>query len=510
MIEYKGTLLGKRVLTYSDRKKCSLDKFIKEYSKFDKIHLLRCFSDLSTELFKAKENTLSLSDIPVFVDFVNYCIFSAIKYSTGSKIEISAFELEEILKISFPWYQHEIYFNKDNPYEYLVKTAYRQFVYQESKSVIARSIFIYIFLWSEKYNNLFNINNAFIKMHGISYDKILFYGLALTGLKDSYFYASVYKNDFKSRTTIDIQDGDFDKFIKLVSMSSNDFINYEGSLQNPILKYPILTTDFYPNDLEEPVYLILSKACLFNKFVYGIYYDLLEANMEAHGKNVFKTVFGYVFQDYIGILLKEHFKKWNITSEINYKKDKNKFDTVDWFVQRGYNLILIEVKQSSIYLPAKNSGDIEIMKKNISQNIIKAIDQLDRSEEDILSNKYDELNQFSKIKNIQKLIIIADPLYFGNLIVNQLFDDILVKKKTHIINISDFEALLNFQKKHENLFYLLEEKMTDENKYMDFTEFIYSKYGNCRTSNKFLIRQFDKFYKSWNITSSDQELSGDL
>ena len=257
--------------------------------------------------------------------------------------------------------------------------------------------------------------------------------------------------------------------------------------------------------MKEPGYLILSKPCLFNKLVYGIYYDLLETNMDTHGKNDFKSVFGYVFQEYIGILLKAHFKKWNITSEIRYQKGKNKVDTIDWFIQRGNNLILIEVKQSSINLHAKNSGDFEIIRRNINQNIIKAIDQLVRTEEDILSNKYVELIQFNKVRNIQKLIIIADPLYFGNRIVNYLFDEILVKTNTHIINILDFETLLNLQRKHENLFYLLEEKMSGESKNMDFSEFICSKYVKCHTNNKFLINQFSRLLKSWNITTSDQE-----
>ena len=505
MLEYQGTLLGKRILTYDDTKKCSFEILCNEYIKFDKIHLLREFSDLSTVLSQKKENILDLSGIPVNIDFLNYCILNALKYSAGFKTDINPSEINNLLKISFPWYQHGIYSNKDSATESIVKTAYRQLIYQESMGVIARSVYIYNFLWPEKYNSSFNINNAFIKMYGISYDKILFYGIALTGSHESYFYASNYKKDFKSEISIDIQDDDFEKFIKLISMDSKGFISYEGSLTNPILKYPILSTDFCPADMKEPVFLILSKACLFNKLVYGIYYDLLENSMGINGKNDFKTIFGYVFQDYIGILLKEHFRKWNITPEIKYLKDKNSVDTVDWLIQRGNNLVLIEVKQSSIYLPAKNAGSIEEIKKGINQNIIKAINQLERTEKDILSKKYEELKQFNKIKNIQKLIIIADPLYFGNLIVNMLFDNVLINKKTHIINIADFESLISLQKNKESLFYLLEQKMNNENNLKDFNDFIYSKYGIYYNGNKFLMKMFDKYYKSWNIKSTDKK-----
>ena len=499
MIEFKGTLLGKRVLTYDDTKRCQFDELIKKYRKYDKVHLLRQFSDLSTALFKAKENIINLSDVPVDIDFVNYCMLTAINHCTGSKTDINSSELYEIIRISRPWYQNDLIFDKDNPFGYFVQIAYRQFVYQGSMSIISRSIYIYNYLWPQKYNSLFNINNEILKIYGLSYDKILFYGMALTGSQESYFYSSDFIGKFKTETSIDIQDGDFNKFIKLVSLDSDSFAGYKGSLLNPILKCPILLTDFYPNERKEPVNLILSKACLFNKLVYGLYYDLLESNMEVNGKNDFKTTFGYVFQDYIGVLLKAHFKKWNIVAEIEYKKGNTKIASVDWFIQRGDNIILIEVKQSSIFLPAKNSGNIENLKDNINKNIIKAIDQLEKSEKDITSKEHEELKMFNKAKNFQKLIIIADPLYFGNFIVNGLFDNILIKKRTHIINISDFESLIDLQKKHENLFYLLEAKMTGDNKHKDFTEFIFEKYGNCHTVNKFLIKNFDKYYKSWNI-----------
>jgi hypothetical protein len=505
MLEYRGTFIEKRIITYNDSNKCSLKKLINKYSKFDKIHLLREFSDLSIKLSKTKESIIDFSGIPIYNDFLNYCILNAIKYCNGSKINISSFDIKEILKISFPWYQQGIYSNKDSATEILVKTAYRQFAYQESMSIIARSIYIYNFLWSQKYNNTFNINNAFLKMYGITYEKILFYGMAITGLQRSYFLLSDYKGNFDLKTTIDIQNGDFEKFIELVSMDSNNFINYKGSLLNPILKYPILKTDFIPPDMKEPVFLILSKACLFNKLVYGIYYDLLENNIESDGKNDFKTVFGHVFQDYIGILLKEHFNKWNVIPEIRYKKNKDKIDTVDWFIQRGNNLILVEVKQSSIYLSAKNEGNIDELKKGISQNIIKAVNQLEKTETDIFSKNFDELKQFNKIKNIQKLIIIADPLYFGNMIVNILFDNILINKNIHIINITDFESILELQKKNESLFYLLETKMKDENRLNDFNDFIFKKFGRYNKNNGFLIKYFNKFYKSWNIKPIKQK-----
>jgi hypothetical protein len=49
-LEYKGDFLGKRILVYSNTKKCQEKKLINEYGKFEKINLLREFADLSVEI----------------------------------------------------------------------------------------------------------------------------------------------------------------------------------------------------------------------------------------------------------------------------------------------------------------------------------------------------------------------------------------------------------------------------------------------------------------------------
>ena len=498
MLEYKGNFLGKRILVYDDSERCLENTLINEYRKFDKIQLLRMFSDLSVDIFKGKKDTTTLSGVPVTVDFLNYCILTALRTSDGSKTDISLSEIAKILKLSLPWYNHEIHgnVNKDNIHESMIKIAYRQFTYQESMAVIARSLYIYNILWPSKYNSKLNINDAFQNTCGISYDKILIFGLSLTGRKESYFYAGEYKKEFKKIETIDLTDNDFDNFLNCTSMDTNAFTTYNGSLSNPVLKYPILKTDFYPEGINEPAYLILSKACLFNKLVYGLYYDLLEKYAGHDGINEFKTIYGNVFQEYIGVLLKEHFKKWQVISEIKYQKDKNEVDTVDWFLKRGKNLILIEVKQASIYLSAKNSGNIDVLKRDINQNIIKAVNQLKKTEDDILSREYKELEIFNNSKDFQKLIIIGDPLYYANFIVNSLFNDVLIKEKAHVMNINDFEALLSLQGKHETLFYLLKSKSENNDRLKDFTEFIFEKYGSCHNGNKFLLKEFEKFIKN--------------
>jgi hypothetical protein len=80
-----------------------------------------------------------------------------------------------------------------------------------------------------------------------------------------------------------------------------------------------------------------------------------------------------------------------------------------------------------------------------------------------------------------------------------LFDNILMESRTHIINIADFESIMELQKKNDSLFYLLESKMNDENKLKDFKEFIFTKFGTSYKRNKYLMKYFEKYYRNWKI-----------
>jgi len=59
--------------------------------------------------------------------------------------------------------------------------------------------------------------------------------------------------------------------------------------------------------------------------------------------------------------------------------------------------------------------------------------------------------------------------------------------------------LIEIQKKSENLFYILESKMDSKTINMDFSDFLYENYKQYNSSNKFLIKQFDKLFKDWDI-----------
>ncbi len=259
------------------------------------------------------------------------------------------------------------------------------------------------------------------------------------------------------------------------------------------VKYPIIETKYKPLLDKGEVFLIASIHLLHEKITSGLYYYLIDRFNEGGRKNKFKERFGFVFQEYVGELLKYYFKDWEIIPEIKYKKEhKNIHDTVDWFIKKDNKLIMIEVKQSSIFLSAKQNPTMEQIVSDLKKTIIKARKQLDKTENDIKSKKYPELSIFNKIALYEKLVVVNDPLFNANFLVKNILQ--CKKMPFQIININDFETLIESQCEAESLFDILSFKAI-ENDETDFKEYIHRIFPEARSDVKFLTQIWDDFFK---------------
>src|SRR5205085_10333436 len=111
---------------------------------------------------------------------------------------------------------------------------------------------------------------------------------------------------------------------------------------------------------------------------------------EPGRKNPFRTSFGYVFQTYVGELLRNAIGVERVWPERQY--DKQRKLTTDWIVRSADRAILIEVKQSGMHLEAKSFGDLERVRKDLASSIAKAVHQLFNFEEAIHSGQFPELS----------------------------------------------------------------------------------------------------------------------
>jgi hypothetical protein len=211
---------------------------------------------------------------------------------------------------------------------------------------------------------------------------------------------------------------------------------------NPLNVYPIIQTDKTDNS----PYVVPNILCLIKKSFGGLYWWFHCYFEEIGLQKEFRTYFGSVFEQYVGIILKQIYTKQNVHPEITYAKDNKKF--IDWYVENDSKIYFFEAKAYQFPLNTKISGDTESIYKEINSKIIKSIKQVYSRILEI--DKYDELKLF-KGKEIHTVIIFLDmPLISTHLyreLINKELEDAenngysgITKANIHLLNIEELEV----------------------------------------------------------------------
>ncbi|GHV90235.1 hypothetical protein AGMMS50268_07380 [Spirochaetia bacterium] len=508
--EYIGTVAGKRIFQYNSIHKCSIEEFENEIQKYDILMVLRKLSDLSTSLYKNGGRFVLYKDkIPVTDDIIlSLGLLLIQKYNERKEREITDDEFEILLDEYFYLHSQETIHGINQANEAIIRLAYREFQYQEKLlNSMARTIIIYNELW-DKYIGK-KSEEMFDETFGLSLDQLCFHSYLFFGPERSFYYGlgDSLITELKNNIEFIIDKETELKYLSWASGIFEQIKNYKDSLNNPLTKYPIINTKIIPEGQLKPVFLLLSRNALYFKLTHGIYFDFIEKYSLGKGNNQFKTDYGIVFQEYIGILLK-HYYGTNVYSEIKYKKNKDYIDSTDWFVLIKKKLIIIEVKQSALFLQTKQTGSMIEFEKDTKKTIRKAIDQLERTKEDILSKNFKELSLFNTIESIEKVCIVSDQMYFGNTIMKEIN---LKATDIHIIDISDFEDMLEIHKNPNDLYDILKFKR-ENNQYsiMDFKDFIFQRYSQIKNDfkNEYLLNAFDNYFD--NLLKKDFKFSNGM
>ena len=155
---------------------------------------------------------------------------------------------------------------------------------------------------------------------------------------------------------------------------------------------------------------------------------------------------------------------------------------------------MIEVKQASIYAEAQYTGNLDLIKANLRKTVGKAVEQL-RITENLLKNGEKSLCVYHDCNQIKKLIVLNSPLYNANNICKMLLDEMgKSAADVSIINISEFETLLDLQSETQDLWEMLEMKESGEYKDFDFNEFFHYAYPDRSDKAEFLKIYFRQIY----------------
>ena len=481
-----GTLFGKQIIV-TNAKKFSSRECEDFFSKFNFLDLARAICGLAKHLLTEKNSVFCgryFTDRTLCI-----ALTLAVKYASKqpSRKPISTEDLKSVIEIAWGEDDKKLLSLKYSS-EILSQIMHVQQV-EQLLYLLARYWCIFSCLWPRDTCDIDPLR-IIKKKYGVSYKIILFFALA--ACKDGHLFAYDNAQDFSSSFGEEIDCDAHKRFLEHFSCGMEEWV--KESIPPQYIRTPILRTDLVPDGMTKTVYFIPSSNNLLARVTVGMYHEIADMYNHGDGDNKFRVLFGNIFENYIYTLLGFYVKNRSVARAIKYGSKKNPKETVDFLLKKDRTLILIEVKQASIYAEAQYTGNLDLLKVNLHRTVGKAVEQL-RITENLLKNGEKSLCAYHDCNQIKKLIVLNSPLYNANNICKILLDDMgKSAADVSIINISEFETLLDLQSETQDLWEMLEKKESGEYKDFDFNEFFHYAYPDRSNNTVFLKNYFNQIY----------------
>jgi len=201
---------------------------------------------------------------------------------------------------------------------------------------------------------------------------------------------------------------------KKIRNDYNKFCNYDRSFQmydfNPIFMYPIIRPWRKKDAIKEHERLTAPLPDLIAYRIFeGIYYQMFNKYKEN-----FSRYFGFLFQEYVGVILQNSIEKSKIFSEheIRKKYPESEGKVPDWVIIENDKAILIECKATRFTRNALITGFEEDINSSLEQ-LIKGLGQLNNFA-NASRKKHPHLKFIHKCKKFYPLFVSWEPLYLIN------------------------------------------------------------------------------------------------
>ena len=139
------------------------------------------------------------------------------------------------------------------------------------------------------------------------------------------------------------------------------------------------------------------------------------------------------------MLLKKAVGELNVEQEEEYGPKRSRKNTPDWFVIQNGTALLIEVKQSGLYLPAKKWGQLDQIQEDLTKSIGYGVHQMWKFEEDRRNGLCTDLDWLNGIELTERLVVTYDRSYSLNSVlrdeIRQLYPTIPESFHWHSISV---------------------------------------------------------------------------
>ncbi len=534
-----GKIFGKHGASYNpDRSytRHELKKFLKQFKLNEALRLIGMLSlTLLHQHFNNQpkrieyygeflliddERYFKVGNVPINISILAYLAMVLIESAKDSNSTI--FELADLRQAANMYFGlGDPFYENNDAQESLIRLGSSQFEYDlDWLNFLSRTLCIYRDIWPTVAQcQTIDIERELRDLSGLSFEEIAFLSFCFsvgvctknTPIVDDTRVRIFHKTNLDK--FINWLSCDYEQFRKTSNEEKVQYKNgeldiYEKYRFNPLQKFPIIKSDKNNGSVVPSTYL------LYKRITQGLYHELADKfKVPNDPTNPFRSAFGFAFEEYIGILLRNSNPNFTVIKSPEYgHKKKGQQKTVDWIVIEGDKAVLIEVKQSGLFLKAKTTGEREAVKASLKKTIADGVKQIITFEENVKSGKFSELKQFQNLKFFERIVVTYDPI-FTTAILNKEIEAILKKEEVsiptffywHVMSVEQFEHIVG----NINLSlysFLRAKRISAEHKFQDFREYI--SYTNTPINNEYLANLWFNLFSSESLRQDLEFLTG--
>lgn len=395
-----------------------------------------------------------------------------------------------------------------------IRMSFEQFEYQfEPVNIISRNTILFLEVASKHAPDKFDaLDSIFLKETGITIKQYFTYSF--------FIFACVYESPLFAKTRLIgapiegyedyFTEENIDKYLNLVSTDYRSFRELDTILNknldpldtrnryNPLKIYPIIKTDKVEDNSP---YVVPNIINFIFKGFEGMFW-WFDNYFQSKGKfEDYRTYFGHVFEDYVGLVLKDAYGEAEVKPEIKYKKGK----FIDWYIEKEDKVYLFEAKANQFSLPVLQTGDIELIQKEVKKKLLEAVKQVYERISEI--DTYEELKQFRGKKIIPIIIFLDIPLVSSGGYKKIIYPHLVALETEakykgisqfvyHFLNVEELEdyAYVSGITPIEDIFETIK---TDQSK--GFTSEVYRLIGNKKNKKNLIDRKFAEYGKEFGV-----------
>jgi hypothetical protein len=510
--EFKGTLLGKRILVTPDRGTTTVDELRSHLSRFNLAWLLRRIGELNAML--DGKTGADVEGVPVPAYCLPYLAFVGIEASSDENPLIpTAADLAKAARIFSC--QRDQGFTSDasdsRVFEYMIRMGYSQFAGRgDLRNLIARTWMIYGRIWSQvRQTAKLNVAEAIREETGLTLRQLMMFGLAYSARSSPGYFVPYSSEDLtKLPSELDVALAEQEKFLKWVTATYDEIRQlgnvavpdptYDKYRLSPFLMKPVVRPDRSPAHGAEQIRIVPVPRYLARRVTDGLYHALATAMHQARGANPFRVGFGHAFQEYVGELLRLGAGTSRVMPEREYGPKKARRRTPDWMVIDGDRLVVVEVKQSALTLNTKMLGRLDLLAADLEKTLTDGTRQLLTFRDDLRA-EVRGLEDLRGISKLELLLVTHDDIPWGNWVIRDaIAKNVRDAHDVQLCSIDDFENLQRYCWGNSPFDLLEAKRLGPDNATMhDFREWLFSLGEPATPNHPVLAQAFSELASTW-------------